>query len=233
MPFVNYRGANGEWIKLGGGNVRVSNGHNWIPPRARIWTGSEWKNLLEDRHVDTWEATASEGYWGPTKGNLAHTHYNSLVRHDRLCQGNYLPYHDSFIGRNGKEGGMFWVDIDNMRNALQGSRIEKVEVYMHVLHSGYRSGTQLTIGTHNTRGWQDRFSQVNYGVASVRYYGQDQGQWITVPTWVGNDLRDGKICGFTTFDNQPDLWHILLYCWNMGRLEKAKDSYYLLEVKIE
>lgn len=213
MPFVNYRGANGEWIKLGGGNVRVSNGHNWIPPRARIWTGSEWKNLLEERHVDTWEATASEGYWGPTKGNLAHTYYSSLVRHDRLCQGNYLPYHDSFIGRNGKEGGMFWVDIDNMRNALQGSRIEKVEVYMHVLHSGYRSGTQLTIGTHNTRGWQDRFSQVNYGVASVRYYGQDQGQWITVPTWVGNDLRDGKICGFTTFDNQPDLWH---YCYIAG-----------------
>ena len=47
MPFVKYRGANGEWIKLGGGNVRVSNGHTWIPPRARIWNGHEWLNLLE------------------------------------------------------------------------------------------------------------------------------------------------------------------------------------------
>ena len=64
MPFVKYRGANGEWIKLGGGNVRISNGHTWIPPRARIWNGHEWLNLLEERKITTWTANWSEGYWG-------------------------------------------------------------------------------------------------------------------------------------------------------------------------
>lgn len=227
MPFVKYRGANGEWIKLGGGNVRVSNGHTWIPPRARIWNGHEWLNLLEERHCDIWEATWSEGYWGPTKGNLAHTHYNSLVRHDRLCQGNYLPYHDSFIGRSGKECGMFGVDIDDMRRKLQGSRIERVEAYFHVLHSGYMNGTQLLVGTHNCRDWQDRFSQSNYAVASARYYRRDQGQWITLPNWVGENLRDGKLCGLTTFADSTDLWHYC-YCagiWDSWKKPKIRITY--------
>lgn len=227
MPFVKYRGANGEWIKIGGGNVRVSNGHTWIPPRARIWNGHEWLNLLEERKITTWTATWSEGYWGPSKGNLAHTHYNSLVRHDRLCQGNYLPYHDNFIGRQGREGGMFGVDIDNMRNELQGSRIEKIEVYFHVLHSGYYSGTDLIVGTHNCRDWQDRFSQVNYGVASARYYYRDQGQWITLPNWVGENLRDGKLCGLTTYSDKADLWHYAYVAgiWDNWKKPKIRITY--------
>ena len=79
MPFVKYRGANGEWIKLGGGNVRVSNGHTWIPPRARIWNGHEWLNLLEERHVDVFNAVNSGGYWGSDHGNVSHNHFNSFI----------------------------------------------------------------------------------------------------------------------------------------------------------
>lgn len=204
-----------KWQRLDQRSISMWNGSGWVKGRVRIFDGDKWHDIpgLQKTYTTTWEAVASEGYWGPTRGNLSHSHYNSLVRHDRLCQGNYLPYHDSFIGRSGKESGMFWVDIDNMRNTLQGSRIDKVEVYMHVLHSGMGSGTQLTIGTHNTKTWQDKFSEVNHGVASVRYWGRDQGQWITIPNWVGEAFRDGKLCGFTTFDYNADLWH---YCYVAG-----------------
>lgn len=226
MPFVKYRGANGEWIKLGGGNVRVSNGHTWIPPRARIWNGHEWLNLLEERKITTWTATWSEGYWGADHGNIAHTHYNSLWRHDRLAQGDYQPYHDRF--NRSIEHGMAGFDDANIRAELAGARIEKVEIYLHSLHWAYMSGGTAVIGLHNARGWQERFSEVNHGVARVRYYRRDQGQWITLPNWVGDNLRDNLITGITTSADNNSLWQYGIFAgiWDGWKKPKIRITYW-------
>ena len=46
--------------RVGSRNVRIWDGHNWEPGKARSWDGYEWVNLLEERHVTTWEATWSQ-----------------------------------------------------------------------------------------------------------------------------------------------------------------------------
>ena len=97
-------------------------------------------------------------------------------------------------------------DDANIRATLAGARIERVELYLHSLHWAYMSGGTAVIGLHNARGWQERFSEVNHGVARVRYYRRDQGQWITLPNWVGDNLRDNLITGITTNADNNSLW---------------------------
>ncbi|OUP90880.1 hypothetical protein B5F04_00605 [Limosilactobacillus reuteri] len=210
MPFVKYRGANGEWIKLGGGNVRVSNGHTWIPPRARIWNGHEWLNLLEERHVDVFNAVNSGGYWGSDHGNVSHNHFNSLWAPNHPLQGNYRPYHDSF-NNNGQHGMIYFNDQD-IRNRLAGAKIEKTELFLYAVHSAYYSGGECVVGTHNFRGgWSDVFQEVNHSIARTRFYGRNQGQWITLPNWVGDNLRDNLITGITTNGENASLWQYIVY----------------------
>lgn len=202
-----------KWVTVGGDKSRVWDGSKWVSGKSRLWDGSKWISVGLQRYTKEYSAVWSEGFWGPTRGNLSHTHYNSLVRHDRLTQGNYLPYHDSWIGRNGRESGMFGIDIDAFRRDLQGAKIESISVYYHVIHSGYSNGTELVVGTHNCKNWQDVFHESNHAVAKARYYKRDQGQWINLPVWVGNNLRDGLLCGLTTYSNATDLWH---YCYCAG-----------------
>ena len=212
MPFVKYRGANGEWIKLGGGNVRISNGHTWIPPRARIWNGHEWLNLLEERHVDVFNAVNSGGYWSEKHGNISHNHYNSLWAPNHPLQGNYTPHHDYWESRGGSEGGMIYFDDQDIRNHLSGARIEKTEIFLFADHTGYYNGGEYVLGTHNFRGnWSDVFQEVNHGVVRGRFYGRNQGLWITLPNWIGENLRDNKISGITTKGEGQSLWQYIVY----------------------
>lgn len=210
MPFVKYRGANGEWIKLGGGNVRVSNGHTWIPPRARIWDGHNWINCLEEKHVDEFVATNSGGYWGSDHGNVSHNHFNSLWAPNYPLQGNYRPYHDRF-SNNGQHGMIYFNDQD-IRNHLAGARIERVELFLYAVHSAYFNGGEAVIGTHNFRGgWSDVFQEVNHGVARARFYGRNTSQWIVLPNWVGDNLRDNLISGITTNGENASLWQYIVF----------------------
>ena len=145
-----FRIYNGQdFHKVGSGNVRIWDGHNGQNGKARAWDGHNWINLLEERYTTTYTATWSEGYWGADHGNIAHTHYNSLWRHDRLAQGDYQPYHDRF--NRSIEHGMAGFDDSRIRSDLAGARIEKVELYLHSLHWAYMSGGVAVIGLHNAR----------------------------------------------------------------------------------
>lgn len=190
MPFAKFK-TNDGWLKIGGGNLRISNGHTWIPPHGRIWNGHEWVGFLDEKHCDTFEATWTQGYWswGAAKGRSA------LVSPNRPVQGCYRPYHDSYDW--GDEWGMIGFDDGRIRAALAGSRIEKVEVYLHSLHWMYGNGGQCVIGTHNGRGWQSRAWESNHSVAQARFWQRNQGQWITLPNWVGDNFRDNKLSGIT------------------------------------
>lgn len=210
MPFVKYKAANGEWIKLGGGNVRVSNGRDFMPPRARIWDGHNYLNLLEERHIDEFVATNSGGYWGSDHGNVSHNHFNSLWAPNYPLQGNYKPYHDRF-SNNGQHGMIYFNDQD-IRNHLAGARIERVELFLYAVHSAYFNGGEAVIGTHNFRGgWTDVFQEVNHGVARARFYGRNTSQWITLPNWVGDNLRDNLISGITTNGENASLWQYIVF----------------------
>ena len=208
MVFARIR-KGGKWEDV---HPKVYSGGKWVDAHTRVRVNGKWVELEKPKppyvpqvHVGTWWATWSEGYWGWRQNNVAHTHYNSLVEHTRLTQGNYEPFHDQFL-RDGREGGMFGIDDGNLRATLKGANIKKVEVYLHSLHWAYQNGGEAVVGAHNARGWQNQFSEVHHGLAHVRYTARNQGQWITLPTWVGNDLRDNKLAGITVYSDNTNLW---------------------------
>lgn len=208
-----------DFQKVGSGNVRIWDGGNWQHGKARAWDGHNWINLLEERHVTTWEATNSCGYWGADHGRLSHNHYNSLWKANHPLQGNYRPYHDGF--NNQAEGGMIWFDDGNIRAQLAGARIERVEVFLYAVHSAYYNGGEAVIGTHNARGYRDRFEEANHSVATARFWGRNQGQWITLPNWVGDNFRDNLLSGITTFGN-ASLWQYIVYAGSNDGWKKPK-----------
>ena len=197
-----FRIANGsDWQKVGSGNVRIFDGHDWRPGKAHAWDGHNWIDLLEERHCDTFEATWTQGYWswGIAKGRSA------LVSGNRPVQGCYRPYHDSYD--RGDEWGMIGFDDAAIRSALAGTNIEKVEVYLHSLHWMYGNGGQCVIGTHNGRGWQSKAWEANHSVAQARFWQRNQGQWITLPNWVGDNFRDNRLSGITVHAGTTNGWY--------------------------
>lgn len=180
-----------KWQRLNSNNVRMWNGSSWQRPKARIWNGHDWVECLEERHVDVFTTTGCQAYWswGQAKG------WNALVSPHRPTQGCYIPYHDWYD--KGDERSMINFDDGYIRNVLSGARIEKVEVYLYMMHSMYYSGGEAVIGTHNARGWQSRYQEANFGVARARYYQRGQGQWIQLPNWVGDNFRDNLLSGLT------------------------------------
>lgn len=184
-----YDGHN--WVRVNSGNVRLWDGGKWTGGQMRIWDGHNWINGLESWHQNTWEATWIQSYWswGAKKD------WRALVRPDRPTQGNYQPYHDQWDW--GDEWGLIGFDDNSVRNELRGSRISKVEVYLHSLHWMYYNGGTAVVGTHNSSSVPNTAYESNHGVATAKYYQREQGQWITLPNWVGNNFRDGNLRGIT------------------------------------
>ena len=195
-----YDGQN--WKKVGGSNVRVYDGQNWQNGQMRIYDGQNWSGSLESRHVATWEATWTQGYWswGKAKGNEKYLVWSG----NYPLQGCYQPFYDRYD--KGNAGGMIGFDDGNIRSTLSGARIEKVEVYLHYVHWAYKSGGEAVVGTHNCRGWQEYFWENDHAVCRARYYGRDKGAWLTLPNWVGDNLRDNKLSGITIHADNNNLW---------------------------
>lgn len=195
-----YDGHN--WVKVGSGNVRMYDGHNWQPGKMRLYDGRNWITALESRHVTTWEATWTQGYWswGNAKGNERWLVWSG----NYPLQGCYQPFYDKYD--RGNAGGMIGFDDGNIRQALAGARIEKVEVFLYYEHWAYDAGGEAVVGTHNGRGWQGRFSEANHGVCHARYYGRHTGQWLTLPNWVGDNFRDNLLSGITVHADNNNLW---------------------------
>ena len=191
-----------DFQKVGGGNVRIWDGHDWQHGKARSWDGHNWINLLEERHVTTWDATWTQGYWS---WNESKGHQGYLVWDGNYpLQGSYQPFMDRWD--LGNAHGMIGFDDAGIRNALNGARIERVEVFLFYEHWGYYAGGQAVVGTHNARGWQSRFSEANHGVVRARYYGRHTGQWLTLPNWVGDNFRDNLLSGITLSADGTSLW---------------------------
>ena len=106
-------------------NTRIWDGHNWQKAKIRGWDGHRWVMLSEERHVDTWEATWSHGYWSWGSAKPA----TSLQPNNYLQSGAYTPFHDFYDVGAGH--GMMGFNDGDIRNKLAGARIEKVELYVY------------------------------------------------------------------------------------------------------
>lgn len=202
----------GQGIKLWDGSkwvqkndaVRIWNGNSWQKAKVKLWTaqGEGFRTVSETRYQKTWEATWTQGYWG---SGASKPNYRLSVA-NRLMQGRYgEPWSQEWEG--GIQGGMMGFDDNDIRNSLSGAAIEKVELYLHSQHWWYYAGGTAIIGCHNARGWQGWFQEINYNVARQRYTTRDQGFWITLPNWVGDNFRDNKLAGITTHANSSDPWY--------------------------
>ncbi|MCD5422978.1 hypothetical protein [Limosilactobacillus fermentum] len=210
-----------DFQKVGGGNVKIWNGHDWEHGKARSWDGHNWINLLEERHVTTWDATWTQGYWSEWHGHEAKGHQGYLLWDGNyLLEGSYGPYYDHWDW--GNESGMIGFDDGSIRRELSGARIEKVELFLYEVHAGYYAGGQAVIGAHNSRGWQSHFHEINHGIARQRFYGRGNGQWITLPNWVGDNFRDNKLSGLTTYADGTSLWQYLVFAGTNQGWKKPK-----------
>lgn len=199
MVFARIR-KNGKWEDI---RPKVYSGGKWVDAHTRVRVNGKWVELEKPKppyvpqvHVGTWGATWTGGYWSSVHNNALK--YNTAVWGPSwLSSGCYSPDHDYFDP--GIESGMAGFDDGNIRWVLQGASIEKVELYLYAKHSYFWAGGTAVIGVHNARGGRPHNWWENaHGVARARYSGRGQGQWITLPNWVGNDLRDNKITGITT-----------------------------------
>lgn len=206
MVFARIR-KGGKWEDI---RPKVYSGGKWVDAHTRVRVNGQWVDLEKPKseskpayvpqvHVGTWWATWSEGYWGRHQNFVSHAHYNSKINRNYPVQGNYVPSSDSFLGWDGIEGGMIGFDDGNIRSALKGAKINKIEIYLVSYHWYNWSGGTAVIGTHNTRGWTDRFQESNHGVARQRYTSRVQGHWITLPNWVGDNFRDNLLSGITVY----------------------------------
>lgn len=197
-------------------NMQARDGDHWVNDNNRwqgwnhvnIFDGHDWHDSLQndfERRTHTWNATWSQSYWS---NNVRNGAYNNKHKGEwrvswgpnRPVQGSYYHPREYWVDNwdYGNEGGMIGFDDGNMRWELSGSRIIRVQLYLHSLHSWYWNGGEAVVGTHNCRGWQGWFNERDHGIARRRYTTRDQGQWIDLPTWVGDGLRDNWLSGITT-----------------------------------
>lgn len=224
MVFARIR-KGGKWEDI---RPKVYSGGKWVDAHTRVRVNEQWVDLEEpksetkpayvpQKRVATWGATWTGGYWSANIGNRLK--YNTAKWGPVwLSQGVYSPDHDQFD--RGIESGMVGFDDGNIRATLGGAKIVKVELYLHLKHCWYSNGTTAVIGVHNARGGRpSTWWETSHGVARARYYGIESGQWITLPNWVGNDLRDNKITGITTHADNYDHWQYAIFygtnAWNI------------------
>lgn len=211
--------------------IKVYDGHKWIDkPEAfkvktakgftkatvRRFDGHKWEVISSTRKVKTWEATWTQSYWGWNEAKPANRGGN------RLYQGRYGAPDTQWRGDVGIQKGMAGFNDGDMRNSLKGSKIEKVEVYLHSNWWWYWAGGESVIGLHNSSGWQSKFHSVKNDVKRQRYGKREEGHWVTVPNWVGEWLRDGKARGITTFINSSNVWFYGYFYGTQGGSKRPK-----------
>lgn len=177
-------------------NARIYDGNGgWHMAKTRLWDGHNWILVSEERHEKVWNATWTQAYWSSKHGFQAKARGWDWRKYNYLYQGNYSPFTDRWDW--GDQGGMIGFDDGNIRWELSGARIEAVYVYLYAYHWAWYAGGTARIGTHNASGWQSRFQEAN-GVVAERNMRRNEGAWIQLPNWVGDNLRDNKLKGLTT-----------------------------------
>ena len=223
MVFVRIR-QNNQWKDI---RPKIYHNKKWQEAKTRIRQNGKWVDLVPPyvptQRQTTWSATWTGGYWSEVHNNVLKP-WTAVWSPDYPVQGSYNPFHDTWDW--GNEGGMIGFDDGNIRWMLSGARIDKVEVYLYSEHWAYQNGGQAVIGTHNHRGGRPgRFSEANHGVARARYTTRKQGQWITLPNWVGDNFKNNLLSGITV---KADGTNIFQY----GVFARARDGWKAPKLRI-
>lgn len=195
-------------------NPKKWNGTSWVKANVRRWNGSTWELISEQQYTSTYSATWTRSYYGNDT-------LNPSFRGVKLCQGRYGNPDIRWEGDMGIQKSSAGFDSSKIRSDLNGASIEKVEVYLHNEHWWYNAGGgRLNIGVHNTNSPTSTWGgETRHGVASEIWTNEGTGKWITLPNYVGTDLRDNKAKGITLYKPTTDLRY---YGYFFGENEGSK-----------
>lgn len=157
---------------------------------ARGESGTDWAN------VGTPASTATPPEAPPAKPEVKRytrtwspQGYGGDVSAGEIIQGKY----GSYGNRSGS-----WTMPAGMRTALQGSTIEKLEVYLYAAHWYYGAGGTASIRATDGSGWK---AWVGSAFTSAKWP-RKAGRWVTVPsswhagfqngTWKGIGVQTGS-----------------------------------------
>ncbi|WP_257132855.1 hypothetical protein [Bacillus thuringiensis] len=203
---------NGQWTDA---ELYTLRNGVWVKGEAMTLRNSQWANITSQRITKTWDCTYTQTY---REAGTRRTDY----RADKICQGRYV-YEPWGIMRSliGFDNG------SNIRNELQGAKIERVELFMHNEHWYYYAGGTMYVGYHNHANEPDMFSHSAYGVKSQKFYGRGSSQWVTLPNALAEGIRDGYYKGVSIFANSGDgeYYGIFSGMWDGGNAPKLRITY--------
>lgn len=203
---------NGQWTDA---ELYTLRNGVWVKGEAMTLRNSQWANITSQRITKTWDCTYTQTY---REAGTRRTDYRS----DKICQGRYV-YEPWGIMRSliGFDNG------SNIRNELQGAKIERVELFMHNEHWYYYAGGTMYVGYHNHANEPDIFSHSAYGVKSQKFYGRGSSQWVTLPNALAEGIRDGYYKGVSIFANSGDgeYYGIFSGMWDGGNAPKLRITY--------
>ncbi|KRL07942.1 hypothetical protein [Liquorilactobacillus hordei] len=202
----------GGWLDRQG-QAKIWNGSSWIPAKVKLWTASSegWRTVSKTTNIATFDSTWTQSYWGETAWTKSRGLSDSARPRDNkgnnMLQGRFTNPDVRWEGDGGIQGGLMGFNDSAIRNVLQGAEINEVKLYLHSQHWWYTTGGQAVLGTHNFSSWQGRFGFKQLDIARQRYWNRDEGQWITLPNWVGEQLRDNSIKGLVTYNGSADPYY--------------------------
>ncbi|MFT8556541.1 hypothetical protein [Liquorilactobacillus hordei] len=204
--------GNGGWLDRQG-QAKIWNGSSWQKAKVKLWTALNegWRTVSQTTNTLTFPATWTQSYYGQTSWTAARgLNSSARPRNDKgnnMLQGRFSNPDVRWEGDAGIQAGMMGFNDNAIRSALQNSTINSVRLYIHSQHWWYTTGGQLVLGTHNASGWQGRFNFRQLDIARQKYGSRNEGHWVTLPNWVGEQFRDNVIKGFVTFNGSTDPYY--------------------------
>lgn len=192
-------------------SFRRWNGKNWDEkPTFRRWDGKNWEVISQVKKVKTWTATWTRSF------NQDSVPKSATGDMGRLYQGN------DQTTNQGRQRSMIGFS-SNIQEELTGSRIEKIELYLHTNWAWYWAGAIATIGVHNFASKPNRFNHTRYAMKEVRFNSRNQGMWITLDHSIGVMFAEGSIKGITLLkESDNEIYYGYWYGMNGTEAQKPK-----------
>jgi len=198
-----------QWVPL---QVRKRENGQWVIPQVRVRENGQWsQSILEKKVTETWEATWTQSYDGSNNIKPASSTLGRMYqgRYNEYDPGNNIYHNPVYWGR---QRSMVGFNVQDIQKKLNGARIEKIELYLHIDHAWYGSGATAAIGVHPYASQPNKFDVLHYNLKEVKYNSRNEGKWTEFSREIGEDFKSGRAGGFTLYRESNDLkyygyWH--------------------------
>lgn len=101
---------------------------------------------------------------------------------DRRTDTNHL-YYGNGDSYNGTQKSLIGFP-SSLSTTLTGSRIKKVELYLHNIHAWWNNGVDITFGVHNNTSRPASYGGVVRNDAKTVHFGKPEAKWVVLPVSV-------------------------------------------------